>query len=413
VELFVPRYLNRFRCLGSTCEDTCCREWRIYFDEEHYQALRAAMRSPEERAEVDAGLRLVDGGRDQQRHALVVLREDKHCSFLAPDRLCTLHARYGEAVLGDTCASFPRSLGQIGERVELMATTACPEVARLVLLADDALERVPGGPEHVGRGWITRSADPASRDPYEANFLPVRALVLSLLQARGYPITSRLYFVAHFADQTRATLRRNAARFDGRALGKLADSLRLAKNLDNLHQRYLRAAPGVDRSYGVGVVRELLRLPGNAVIAQLAELVDELEPLFVAHGASLGAPVAVLQRAYAELAPLPEALAARLDAIVERYAQHEVLRGWYVEQPSFAAAFQTLLLRLAAFRFVVGGLARQRALGSAAELDAVAVQVAYLLGRTLDGDAELVRQVVVSLEKSGARLDDALSLLAV
>jgi hypothetical protein len=258
---------------------------------------------------------------------------------------------------------------------------------------------------------VSRSADPEAADPYEANFLPIRGLVLRLLQARPFPIASRLFFGAFFADQTRTTLRRGAAGFDARALEELGRSLGITKNLERLHLQLQQVS--VDATYGVGVVRELLRMPGNAVVAPLARLVDELEPLFAAHGASLTSPAAELRRAYQALPALPPALAERLDLLASRYAQHEVLRNWYVEAPSFASAYHALLLRVAVVRFVAGGLARKRALHEPAALDALAVQVVYLLGRMLDGNSELESQVFAGLEKSGARLEDALALLRV
>jgi len=55
-------------------------------------------------------------------------------------------------MLPDICATFPRVVTKWGERVEVTGTLACPEVARLCLLAEDA--------EHgdankaVMQGWL-------------------------------------------------------------------------------------------------------------------------------------------------------------------------------------------------------------------------------------------------------------------
>ena len=34
----MPRYTERFRCIGSACEDTCCASWTIHIDKKTYKA---------------------------------------------------------------------------------------------------------------------------------------------------------------------------------------------------------------------------------------------------------------------------------------------------------------------------------------------------------------------------------------
>lgn len=35
--------MNRFECIKAECEDTCCKDWYIYIDEDNYQALERRM----------------------------------------------------------------------------------------------------------------------------------------------------------------------------------------------------------------------------------------------------------------------------------------------------------------------------------------------------------------------------------
>jgi lysine-N-methylase len=397
--LVMPRYLGRFQCLGAACPDNCCHDWRVYVDEEHYERLRARL-AP---AELAAGMERNTREREPRRHAFLVLREDRTCSFLA-DGLCTIHARFGADLLPNTCAEFPRSLGTIGARSERIASPACPEVARMVLLDDDALEPVPGGDAELGRAWVARRADPDAADPYEATFLAVRDLVVSLLRAGPYPLGSRLAFGAVFADRTRGFLLRGRGGFDGRAIEELGRSL--LGGLERLHREL--GARTVDVTYALGVVREILGLPANALGAPLARLVAELGPAY----GGLDRPPAELARTHRALPALPPELAARLDVLTQRYAEHELLRSWHVAAPSFAAAYQALLVRVALVRFLVAGLARGRGLEGAAALDALAVQVVYLVGRMLDDSSDLEQQIVAALEQSGARFADALALIS-
>lgn len=75
---------------------------------------------------------------------------------------CGVHATYGDAFLGDACHFFPRVTRQLGERRVMTASMACPEITRLVLLADapaqhgeHTIERLP----HSLKDYLPASMD--------------------------------------------------------------------------------------------------------------------------------------------------------------------------------------------------------------------------------------------------------------
>src|SRR4051794_36454058 len=106
--------MTTFRCLGSSCEDDCCHGWSIFVDEPHYEKLIARGG-----AEIGARIRPIEGG-GRHRHALVMLDAGGRCAFHDEERLCSLQRRYGEEVLPDGCASYPRVIGRIGRSYELL-----------------------------------------------------------------------------------------------------------------------------------------------------------------------------------------------------------------------------------------------------------------------------------------------------
>src|SRR4051794_37745387 len=123
------RYLTKFRCLGSSCEDTCCQGWRVPVDARQYQILRTAMdRSPAERAEIGAAVEEPGPGGDEGR---VRLRAVGLFSFLTGARLCSVQERYGASALPAVCASYPRIIAQAGSQREIWGALSCPEMARL------------------------------------------------------------------------------------------------------------------------------------------------------------------------------------------------------------------------------------------------------------------------------------------
>ncbi len=407
--LFTPRYLTRFRCLGSACEDTCCRDWNIFVDEEHGRALEARIGEPE----LGAVMRKLDGG-GGGRYALLVLRdEDRACHFLGGDGLCTIQSRFGEELLPDLCATYPRVFGRAFDRLEVAASPSCPEIARLVLLGDDATERIPGDPALLGRGWIRgdRELDENTRDPYEANFLAVRSLAMGLLGAKEYPIASRLFFVAFFAESSRAYLRRGAEKFDFDGLQALGQGLRTAENLAKLDAQLPLVADS-DR-YALSVMHELVRV--GAGVPQLAPLVAPLPAFYAARPEGGGDADAVdaWVRNYRALPPLAPERAARLDLLVERFATHELLRKWYVEESSFLVYVHQLLARVAFARFLVASHAAIAPPADGEAFDALIVRVVQRIARAFDRNRELAAELVHGLQAGGMPLAAAVSLIRV
>jgi lysine-N-methylase len=409
VELVAARYMTRFRCLGGDCEDNCCHTWRVYVDRKHFERLRDRMASPAERAEFNANIRRADGESGRHRYALIVFRENTTaCAFLDGAGLCTVHGRYGEELLGDTCAIYPRQIGRIGERMELVGAPSCPEVARLLLLHDDAGDRVPAEPALLGRGWITRAVDPAAKDPYEANFLAVRGLIMDLLHARKYPLASRLFFIAFFADRSRGYLRRGAKSFDAEGLRELGHSLQDVENRDTLHRQLQRSL--ADVSYAVRVVREVLRVFASNLQPEHLPLVNELEDLFAEKGAPLPGDALAVLRVYNALPALPAELATRLDTIVERYVAHDLVNNWFTDQPSFVGYYHQLLARAATVRFLVGAHARSKPPADRDAFDALAIRVVYLLSRLFEHSNEFVGAMLRAFEEEGLELGHAVAL---
>src|SRR5215831_18778148 len=180
------RYMTRFQCIGSACEESCCSGgWSIFVDRKHYRALKRAMsRTPSEKAELAASVEPVPLPlRDESRHARLKLVDDSACTFLEADRLCSIYRRFGDEAVPNTCAIFPRHVSKIGERIELAGTLACPETARLALLADDAFELEPLDVATLPRPRASAEVK-TSAGAYERCFDDVRHVVLELLGRR-------------------------------------------------------------------------------------------------------------------------------------------------------------------------------------------------------------------------------------
>jgi lysine-N-methylase len=227
-----PRYMTRFRCIADRCEDTCCAGWRVPMSE--------TVAGTPDAERVEQLVQLNPFPINPKEHAFITLKENGDCSFLEPDRLCSLQRRHGETILADPCFTFPRAFTHWGERLEVAASLACPEITRLALLSEDALDLVPAPPEQLARAETGRRFDAELAADAEV----LRAAVQRLFQRREYPFASRLALLAHLCAPIEADFRvledlQGEARTQARA--KLEETLRrfeTSEVLEPLHRDF-------------------------------------------------------------------------------------------------------------------------------------------------------------------------------
>lgn len=143
VSALMPRYVERFRCTGSSCKDTCCASWSIHIDKKTYDAYR---QSALLNVEPDFADEIVseDGTRRDAIYAAIRLEgEEKKCPLME-DGFCSVHKKAGESYLSDTCFTYPRISRRFDGQVEHVLDLSCPEAARQALLAEDAFDFIEG-----------------------------------------------------------------------------------------------------------------------------------------------------------------------------------------------------------------------------------------------------------------------------
>ncbi len=185
--------MTRFRCIAERCEDTCCSGLEVPVSEARLRLMRQLTAGTPDAERIQRCVRPQEEG--EEGFAVIQRGQDGRCPFLDGTQLCSLHRRHGEAVLPDICASFPRVTLRWGERCEVAGTLACPEVARLCLLAEDAVDAVPAPELEVPRSEVARRIPEESLAFAES----VRTLVPRLLGRREFPMPSRLMFLARLA----------------------------------------------------------------------------------------------------------------------------------------------------------------------------------------------------------------------
>lgn len=390
--------MTRFQCAGPACEATCCQTWHITVDEAHYHKLKSAMdRSAGDRETFRASHRRVkDETKDPTRYALIVLGDDGRCTLLDGEGTCSVHRRFGAAYLSDTCANYPRKISIARTVGELAGSLSCPEVARQLLLHDDALAIDPFDIRTV-RDRPGQHVPAESEDLYDVLLDDVRTTIAALLEQPGYPLSSRLFFVGWFAEQTRAAFRRGATPDAAEVVERAARRVGDPRVLDAWHQTIAGHAVTAPRA-------------GWVVVSALKERVERqlsyqpFRDVVRAAFASIGAtgdgddvqldPTAVFA-AYGERRDRRDG--PEIDAMLTRYAVDYWFKDYYTGSPDLAVHAHKLVLRLALLRFLLFTHPRYDELGPGAAL----VEVLFKMARAIEHDATFrtkLDELLVSLE---------------
>lgn len=191
----MPRFVERFRCIGPSCEDTCCSGWTIFIDKKTYKAYRADAGPGLDQLKNNIERR--DDPANTGEYALIkTIGPQRQCSALQ-DGMCSVHAHLGESYLSHTCHTYPRTNRYLLGQAEQSISLSCPEAARLALLAEDALDFVEA-PTQLRVPMITPVSKAFGIEP--ALMAEVRMFCLNLMRTRELALWQRLALLGTFCD---------------------------------------------------------------------------------------------------------------------------------------------------------------------------------------------------------------------
>jgi len=186
-----PAYAESFRCIGSACEDTCCRGWSVPIDPPAYARYQSLPAGPL-RTLIDASIQLAPpdaspaDGFGKAGFAKFRMNGQNQCPLLTADRLCSIQAECGEGFLSSTCATYPRIVHSFGSFELKALALSCPEAARLVLLNPDL--SVPAEEHSI-------AVEPGDAPRLPLDFWPIREAALKLVRNRAYPLWQRMFLL--------------------------------------------------------------------------------------------------------------------------------------------------------------------------------------------------------------------------
>ena len=136
-----PRYMSRFSCIGPTCEDNCCHDWKVGIDKRTYKQYQTITLTPLS-SRLKSALKKVEADDTDANFAYIELKKDGNCPMLSDSGLCEIHSQLGADHLSHTCTQYPRTYYEEDGQLKMFATLSCPEAARLALLQSDSMDAV-------------------------------------------------------------------------------------------------------------------------------------------------------------------------------------------------------------------------------------------------------------------------------
>ncbi|OPJ60342.1 flagellin lysine-N-methylase [Clostridium chromiireducens] len=203
VNIFMPKYMAEFKCISSSCTDTCCAGWDINIDEDTYNKYKNSTGDFN---------KLLDGKyvgnkdeHDSFNQGFMVLKEKSRCPFLNCNMLCDIHGGFGEEELCITCKSYPRVFNIVDDVYEKNGLPSCPEICAMAFLNKDKMEFIEGEEELEEKDTeIRRIIDSAAFDGTDSllqYFWDIRVISINIMQSRNFSIEERLNILKAFYEQ--------------------------------------------------------------------------------------------------------------------------------------------------------------------------------------------------------------------
>ncbi|HEY4432425.1 MAG TPA: flagellin lysine-N-methylase [Paenibacillus sp.] len=198
--VLVPAYLEKFSCIGSNCEDTCCVGWRVDIDQKTYKKYKNVS-DREMKPLLNKHIKRSRSNASEINYAKIVMDSNSACPLLNEDKLCSIQKTLGEDYLSNVCSTYPRTTNQVNETLEESATLSCPEAARLALLNPDGIQfNEIEESIHVRKSIdkLLNTKQNKGKNRINEYFWDLRIFTIQVLQNRGYSIAHRLIILGMF-----------------------------------------------------------------------------------------------------------------------------------------------------------------------------------------------------------------------
>ncbi len=181
-KIIYPENIAKFKCIGGSCEDNCCRagSWNIDVDDDTYKKYEAVSGG--------FGQKLLENIREVEGKKSFKPQTDGRCPFQRPDTLCEIVIQLGEDYLCETCKIYPRQMINFNGNREFGLSLSCPVAVRLLLF---------------DRNGITFAEKPNNSNSIEANeteavAFRIRALLFGIISYKKFTLMDKIAYMGVF-----------------------------------------------------------------------------------------------------------------------------------------------------------------------------------------------------------------------
>lgn len=187
-----PSYYDEFKCVGSKCENTCCKGWNITIDELSYKRYKSVGGKYGERLKNSI---ILNNRKNKSTtwYAEFKLNEDGRCMLLTEDGLCSVYSELGEENMCLTCKIYPRLIKKYNDFCEKNLIMSCPEAARFLCEHTEPLDFV-FREEQLNDLELLIKNNYIDKKLYDL-FFEVRGFYIDVAQYRTISLWKRLYFI--------------------------------------------------------------------------------------------------------------------------------------------------------------------------------------------------------------------------
>lgn len=270
-----PDYYDKFTCIADQCTITCCQEWKIGVDADTNRKWKKIF-PPEDvspqKKNLSAYTTKKDGGR------VIELTEEHKCPFLNENKLCKLVTAYGDNVLSETCAVFPREVHRFKTHEEETLMPCCPAV--IDLLREEEPQRIYAG--ETARFYIREKLtelfldeDYRVEESLLCGFYIIRELFDKCEQDEKLSELAEDYF----SEENQLQLRRTIAEKERDSFATIEERNELLQDLavnyrkEGLYRNYLN--PVIEKAEELSSLFENMENPAD-VVGQDADLETEM-----------------------------------------------------------------------------------------------------------------------------------------
>lgn len=403
----VPDYLDKFKCIGSQCEDTCCGGWSVNIDRETYHKYKSNQHK------VLAPLFKIAVSKDTSPRAnsrnnfgLMEMRPDGRCYFLQEDQLCAIQKTLGAQALSHTCNTYPRVPNRFGAQQENSLGISCPEAARLILLNPEPMQFVARETAGSTSGVIEYSYQfplNSEGDPGQMSVLnDFRALIIGILQFRQVSLGARLMLLGLLLDDAGAVLHSDKFTHAGQLLPTLQTFANALSQPEQIEAEFSKIQPNVLRKLEVltsVITRTLTTIAAPTRFKQcILTAVDGLLGTDGPTGLQTGTPgdpgVEFLQRFLKNKADYYDPYFNSRESIFENYLVNAVFsRLFPFTRGSYLDLYRAMVFNVSILQVLLVGIAaRNKGLN-----DALVVQMFQSFSRKVDHNASYLDVLIQSL----------------